>query len=661
MQRGGPATPALRFYLDPQPGRCGLKPGPVIVLGPAGQGALRLRHRVRPRGGRRLSLVGADGSEHKLAPVTHWQSFPASDEPFELRNMGRSRSFVSLQTGAGTAVCACPHRNRALEMVPRAPGTLVLYLQVPRGVTSFYLEVIGATGALRLLDGRGREVKFTPSNPVPYLASAARCRNGSASVSESRARVLQLHVPHDGQSFTIGTRERLPVFLHKPVRLLPLAQVRLTTLDGGGNFLPCRVSFMRQTAWWGAVYTRRPATLVAMPPGSYTFQADHGLEYLPDRHDVRVSEGTRLNETFVVRRGLEADRGWYGGDCHTHTTVSDGGATVADMHHAARCNGLDWMAFTDHANRSYKHTWGYGRREVEQLAEDDVIGLPGLETSTCDPENHYNAINVRHYVHPEHEAEEAGTGEVHYKPKSVKEIHDEVMNQDSPRRPVMCVLNHPMHSACKGPEVLRASDRFSVFEVSTGNHAPNVKRRILDLWFGLLNRGRRLSGVAGTDTHHFDFYPPGSERVYCYVRGRPTRNKIVRALREGRSFCTWGPTLIFLSVNGKRPGEAVGSSRFPATLHVVVRAQSLLPLSRLDVVCNGKVVRALEAGKHVAATADDWVYPAVLNTVTHYASGFDMTVNRPCWMVLLAYLEGKTGHTAVTNPVYVERGRGARV
>ncbi|MEZ5167106.1 MAG: PHP domain-containing protein [Acidimicrobiales bacterium] len=39
------------------------------------------------------------------------------------------------------------------------------------------------------------------------------------------------------------------------------------------------------------------------------------------------------------------------GDCHVHTTWSDGGAPLHDMVDTARALGHEWMVITDHSAR----------------------------------------------------------------------------------------------------------------------------------------------------------------------------------------------------------------------------------------------------------------------------------------------------------------------
>jgi hypothetical protein len=277
-----------------------------------------------------------------------------------------------------------------------------------------------------------------------------------------------------------------------------------------------------------------------------------------------------------------------------------------------------------------------------------------METSCTGPTDDINVINATAFIHPEHEKTDPATGKVALGPgKTPREIFNEARAQDAPNNPVFCVVNHPMHGCFEGQRLLRECEFMKVFEVSTGNHAPSLKRPLLDLWFELLNKGRRLVAVAGTDTHKYDFYAPGSERVYCRVRGRPTRSKVVRALRDGHSFCTWGPTLVFLRVAGGRPGDTVKVREWPAKLLLSAEVRSLLPVERVDIVLNGDVCWSFGRDDEIRATAPDWIYPVAANRILQAEWKENITLDANGWLLAVAYLRDVEGHVAVTNPVWI--------
>jgi hypothetical protein len=79
---------------------------------------------------------------------------------------------------------------------------------------------------------------------------------------------------------------------------------------------------------------------------------------------------------FPPRRAASRGRGWYRGDCHIHSARSHGGElTPGQLAAAARANGLDFIAITEHNNAETHGAWG-------QVAGDDLLVILGQEVTT---------------------------------------------------------------------------------------------------------------------------------------------------------------------------------------------------------------------------------------------------------------------------------------
>ncbi|MFE5581350.1 CehA/McbA family metallohydrolase [Kitasatospora sp. NPDC056531] len=101
-----------------------------------------------------------------------------------------------------------------------------------------------------------------------------------------------------------------------------------------------------------------------------------------DEAGRRPSE-PRIPSTRVADRG----RGWYRGDCHVHSAVSNGGElTPEQLLAGARAAGLDFLAVTEH-NSAHPHS-NWGRR-----ADGDPLVIPGQEVTTRD--GHWLALGLR--------------------------------------------------------------------------------------------------------------------------------------------------------------------------------------------------------------------------------------------------------------------------
>ncbi len=149
-------------------------------------------------------------------------------------------------------------------------------------------------------------------------------------------------------------------------------------------------------------------------------------------------------------------------------------------------------------------------------------------------------------------------------------------------------------------------------------------RATAEIWYRLLNLGLRLAAGAGTDamTNYASLRGPvGLNRVYLATTDRSAAS-LGKAIRQGNGFATNAP-LLGLRVNGMGPGEALqlpltptlspegrgGKSRPPLPLagegggegarrvHVEAAVRSIVPLTDIELIFNGRILRRLRAGR----------------------------------------------------------------
>ncbi|MEU9508847.1 CehA/McbA family metallohydrolase [Micromonospora sp. NPDC048170] len=91
-------------------------------------------------------------------------------------------------------------------------------------------------------------------------------------------------------------------------------------------------------------------------------------------------------ERFPPRRAAGRGRGWYRGDCHVHSTRSNGGElTPGQLAADAREIGLDFIAITEHNTSDTHGEWG-------PLAGDDLLVVLGQEVTTRT--GHWLALDI---------------------------------------------------------------------------------------------------------------------------------------------------------------------------------------------------------------------------------------------------------------------------
>ena len=127
-------------------------------------------------------------------------------------------------------------------------------------------------------------------------------------------------------------------------------------------------------------FRRAAAVLAAMPAGELdrriadgTLQDLHGIG--PATAGVIASAAAGERPDYLVRLEAEyqppprtAMRAALRGDCHTHSTWSDGGSAPREMAEAAQVLGHEWIALTDHSPRLTVANGLSAERLMAQLA-----------------------------------------------------------------------------------------------------------------------------------------------------------------------------------------------------------------------------------------------------------------------------------------------------
>jgi len=176
------------------------------------------------------------------------------------------------------------------------------------------------------------------------------------------------------------------------------------------------------------------------------------------------------------------------------------------------------------------------------------------------------------------------------------------------------------------------------------------------VWHRLLNCGFRIPAGAGTDamTNFASLRGPvGMNRVYAKSGPRLDLARWLEALKAGRTFATNGP-LVDLALRPARggeawrePGDELGLPPGRHRLEARVGLRSIVPVDRLEVVGNGRVVGSIALGADRTAAEATIMLPAV---------------ERSGWYTLRAYGD-RARHPvldiypfATTSPVYVTLG-----
>lgn len=234
----------------------------------------------------------------------------------------------------------------------------------------------------------------------------------------------------------------------------------------------------------------------------------------------------RIARTFELA-GCQA----YRGDCHVHSTFSDGVGTVADIAEWMQRAGLDFLFVTDHSTvaqkrecRRHPNLW-WGQEPGMDSYHLGILNLDRRLTLTGDLASDYSR------------AEKAGG--LAYVPHPAGWFPTTRYSREQ-----MDVLNTLGDSFAI--EIINgANNLFDCFDVTD---ALSVR-----LWDKHLRRGKRVIGLGNTDAH----LPQAIGDVWNGVLAQElSRESIVTALRQGRLFVSDGP-VVELSIAGAGMGEVL--------------------------------------------------------------------------------------------------------
>ncbi|MFP4974635.1 CehA/McbA family metallohydrolase [Paenibacillus sp. CN-4] len=214
---------------------------------------------------------------------------------------------------------------------------------------------------------------------------------------------------------------------------------------------------------------------------------------------------------------------WLSGDLHLHTEHSDGTYSVEDTMAAAREAGLDFIVLTDHNTSSQNVHAGYHR---------GVLVLPGMELTTG--KGHCNLYGAADPL-PDFRADQ---------PDALRRRLVEAKANGA-----YISINHPHCPDCGWHWGFDAD--YDWVEIWNGPWR-EANALTLDWWQRELASGRRLTAVAGSDTHRpHPLVKHGWPTVWVLADSL-SQDGILNAIREGRvtlSFAPDGPR-IELSCDG---------------------------------------------------------------------------------------------------------------
>ena len=349
------------------------------------------------------------------------------------------------------------------------------------------------------------------------------------------------------------------------------------------------------------------SSVVMVPHGALRYEVSRGPEYRVVSGTVRISRP----RTLSVRLGRLDDmpaKGWYSGDLHVH--MNYGGTyrnTPAHLALQARAEDVHLIENLIVNKEGRMPDLGYfsGRPDPVSTASTIIVHDQEFHTSFW---GHTGLLGLRSHVLLPGYAGYTGTAAASLAPTNADVIdlaHAQgaisgyVHPYDSDPDPfdTTASLTHefPVDAALGRVDYFEAIG-FEDSYLGTAH-----------VWYRILNCGFRIPTGAGTDfMANFASVrgPIGLNRVFVETKGPLTHERFLTGLKAGRSFATNGPLLGF-SLDGHGLGDEIQLPAGEHRLTARVTLRSYVPVDRLEIIGNGRVVATvpLNAARDSVATS----------------------------------------------------------
>ena len=312
-----------------------------------------------------------------------------------------------------------------------------------------------------------------------------------------------------------------------------------------------------------------------LPRGNVIVDVARGYEYEPLRAKINIAPGQQELELRLKRWINMNDRRWYSGDSHVHFLSTQG------SHFESQAEDLNVVNLL-------QSQWGSLFTNVEDFTGHPSVTRRGNNVVYTSQENrqhfmgHMILWGLKQPVMPfcsdgPSEAEIGGAMQT-----TLSHWADEAHAQGG------YVINPHFPFPNGEPAALVATGRLDAIEMIQQREFMHKE------WYRYLNCGYRLPLVGGTDKMSSDV-PVGMYRTYVRIPDDEefSYESWCRNVAKGRTVLSGGP-IIHFTVDGYEVGDTVQLSG-PGTVEVSAWAESVVPMSRLEIVQEGKVVASAES------------------------------------------------------------------
>jgi hypothetical protein len=313
-----------------------------------------------------------------------------------------------------------------------------------------------------------------------------------------------------------------------------------------------------------------------LPVGDVYVEVSKGFEFEPIRQKLNIKPGQRELEISLDRNSNLRKSGWVTADTHIHFLTPE----TAHLEAAAEdINVINLLAAQ----------WGDLYTNVGDLTSE-VSGSSSEETIVW-----VGSENRQHFMghislmgatgSPIFPMSTSGPTEGYIGDPTVRAM-SEWADEAHEKGGLAIVPHFPFpHSEVIAEVVLGKVDGLEIRDF----HVPSMDTFAVHEWYRLMSCGYRVPAVGGTDKMSAGM-PVGGVRTYAYIGDRELSHESWSdAVRAGRTYTTSGPLMDF-TVEGLQPGDELSLPETGGSVHVTATATCAMPINKLEIVFNGKVI-----------------------------------------------------------------------
>lgn len=323
---------------------------------------------------------------------------------------------------------------------------------------------------------------------------------------------------------------------------------------------------------------------------AYTIMIEYGkgnVEKVYTETDIWCSDYTEPGLTLDLYNSTHVynqKKGWYKGDFHTHTNLSDGKLTPEQGMKQAKEMTLDYFVATDHNILPTK--W----------VRDEVLVMPGIEITST--KGHFNALGLTKWIDWRPSSHDGGMETEEGMNRIIREVKE---------AGALVSINHPLLKPWEWQfqtTLLQDIDTIEIWNDPTYQDNPKATEGALILWDNLLNDGYQIYGIGGSDSH---LLPTES-----YIQGGPpsvigdpatvvkaenlSSEAVLMAVKKGRAYVSRGPVLD-ISITADEEELQLGSQvpeKYASTISYAIT---------YDNIPQGSYLRWIQEGKEVGISS----------------------------------------------------------